>query len=260
MQKRNMDRQIITEAFITNAAKILGDTNDGLKGSEICKYLVNYAVQYNRDIPFTTYPFMKQGSKSAISKKEALQLNLECFSDKELYVIISGLCKLEKFNNNKDVGDLKLKLSKDYHSLAPVGEIEENFIEETSHWLKSYPNAFDLYNNAYQKYKSEDEQLYRNTLDDARLALEKLLKEVLKNKKSIENQQEEIGSFVSERGGTKEFSNMFRKLLKHYSKYQNERVKHDDNIVKTEITFIFELTTVFMRQLVRLNSQRLSLI
>lgn len=91
-------------------------------------------------------------------------------------------------------------------------------------------------------------------MDDARLALELLLKAILDNDKSLENQQGELGKFIVKKGGTKECSNMFWNLLNYYSNYQNNRVKHNENIAKTEITFIFELTTIFMRQLVRLNS------
>ena len=249
-----MNKHIISDAFLCDAAGTLGDTDNGLTGSEICNYLVRYATKYNRDIPFVKYPFKKGDGTSSVNKRTALQSNLKSFSCTEQYIIIRELCNLEKFNNNENVKTLKLKLLKDYKNFAPVVEIEEVFIEETSHWLKEYSNAFRHYNDAYHKYKSEDEQLYRNTLDDARLALEELIREILGNNKSIENQKEEIGKFIEERNGTKEFFNMFWKLLNHYSTYQNNRVKHHENIIENEIAFIFELTTIFMRQLVRLNS------
>lgn len=249
-----MSRKVITDAFICHAAKVLGDTSQGLSGSEICTRSVHYAVQYKKDIPYTTYPFKEKDGKSVPNKRTALQKNLQCFSDKELYIIIRDLCDLDKFKGNENVSELKTKLLTNYSALAPVGEIEEEFIEETSHWLEKYHSAFQHYNEAYRKYKSQDEQLIRNTLDDARLALELLLKEILANDKSLENQQGELGKFIVEKGGTKEFFNMFWQLLNHYSSYQNNKVKHNNNITEVEITFIFELTSVFMRQLVRLNS------
>lgn len=244
----------ITEAFIAEAANVLGDTNYGLSGAEICRYLVSYAAKYNIDIPYAESPFKEKDGTPVSNKRTALQKNLQCFSDKALYIIIRDLCDLDKFKGNKSVSELKTKLLTNYSALAPVGEIEEEFIEETSHWLEKYHSAFQNYNEAYRKYKSQDEQLIRNTLDDARLALELLLKEILANDKSLENQQGELGKFIVEKGGTKEFSNMFWQLLNHYSSYQNNKVKHNNNITEVEITFIFELTSVFMRQLVRLNS------
>jgi hypothetical protein len=244
----------ITVAFITEAANILGDTNNGLTAPEICTYLVPYATKYNIDIPYTTTPLKEKDETPVPNKRTALQKNLQCFPDKELYIIIRDLCELKKFKENKNVSDLKMKLFTNYSALAPVGEIEKEFIEETSHWLNKYHSAFQHYTESYRKYKSKDEQLVRNTLDDARLALELLLKEILGNKKSLENQKSELGEFITQKGGTKEFSNMFYQLLNHYSNYQNKRIKHNKNIAESEITFIFELTTVFMRQLVRLNS------
>lgn len=243
----------ITDAFIAEAAQTLGDTNNGLTGTEIGKYSVSYATKYNIDIPHTT-PFKKKDGTLVSNKRTALQENLQCFSDEELYIIIRDLCELKKFKENKNVSDLKTKLLTNYSDLAPVGEIEEEFIEETSHWLEKYHSAFQHYNESYRKYKSQDEQLVRNTLDDARLALELLLKAILGNEKSLENQKSELGEFIAQKGGTKEFSNMFCQLLNHYSNYQNNRIKHNENIAEAEIIFIFELTTVFMRQLVRINS------
>lgn len=254
MQKKKSMNKKITDAFIAEAARTLGDTNNGLTGSEICRYLVSYATRYHIDIPYTTYPFMEKDGTPVANKRTALQKNLQCFSDEVLYIIIRDLCELEKFKDDQKVLDLKMKLLRDYFALAPVGEIEEEFIEETSHWLEKYHSAFQHYNESYRKYKSQDAQLVRNTLDDARLALELLLKEILGNDKSLENQQKELGKFIVEKGGTKEFSNMFWQLLNHYSSYQNNKVKHNDNITEVEIIFIFELTSVFMRQLVRLNS------
>lgn len=249
-----MDEKKITIAFISEAANVLGDTVLGLSASEICKNLVPYATKYSRDIPYTTSPLKEKDGTPVPNKRTALRLNLQCFSDEELYIVIRDLCSLEKFRDNEQVRKLKTTLFRDYSALAPVCEIEEEFIEETSHWLENYSDAFQNYNEAYRKYKSQDEKLYRNTLDDARLALELLLKAILDNDKSLENQQGELGKFIVKKGGTKDFSNIFYQLLNHYSNYQNNRIKHNENIAEAEITFIFELTTVFMRQLVRLNS------
>lgn len=37
---------MIDNTFITFASNILGDTDSGLSGGEICKYLADYAVKY----------------------------------------------------------------------------------------------------------------------------------------------------------------------------------------------------------------------
>lgn len=245
----------MTDAFITQAAETLGDTDNGLTGSEICKCTAAYAIDYDIEIPFTAPP-LKDKAGQSVNKRTALRENFKCFSDNALYIIIRDLCALEKFKNNDDVQALKLKLFKNYRHLAPpVEDFEPEMVEETSHWLMSnYPEAGKFYHEAFDKYLSKDEKLYRNALDDARFALEVLLKQVLDNGKSLENQLQEIGKFVNQKRASKEFTNMFQKLIEYYSKYQNKRVKHDEGIIESELAFILELTTVFMRQFVRLNS------
>lgn len=244
----------MTDVFITQAAEILGDTDNGLTGSEICKRTAAYAVDYDIEIPFTAPP-LKDKAGQSVNKRTALRENFKCFSDNALYIIIRDLCALEKFKNNDAVQELKSILFRDYRHLAPVEDIEPELVEETSHWLMSnYPEAGKFYHEAFEKYLSKDEKLYRNALDDARFALEVLLKQVLDNGKSLENQLQEIGKFVNQKRASKEFTNMFQKLIEYYSKYQNKRVKHDEGIIESELAFILELTTVFMRQFVRLNS------
>ncbi len=41
------------------------------------------------------------------------------------------------------------------------------------------------------------------------------------------------------------------KLLDYYSKYQNSYVKHDSAVNASEMDFVFEITSAFMKQLVR---------
>jgi len=93
----------------------------------------------------------------------------------------------------------------------------------------------------------------RNLLDDLRLSLELLLKGIFKNSKSLENQIELLGEYLKEKGGSKELTNMFVKLVDYYSKYQNTYVKHDDAVIEEEIEFIFEITSSFMKHIVRLS-------
>jgi hypothetical protein len=92
-----------------------------------------------------------------------------------------------------------------------------------------------------------------NVLDDMRLSLELLLKAVLGNEKSLENQIPQLGGFIKEKGGSSELANMFQKLVDYYAKYQNSYVKHDDAVIEEEVEFVIELTSSFMKHLVRLS-------
>lgn len=118
-------------------------------------------------------------------------------------------------------------------------------IKEMQEWLANYPASQKIYNNAIDKYKQRIYQ--RNVLDDMRLSLETFLKEILKNQKSLENQLSEVGKFQKEKGLSPEFISMFNRLLDYYAKYQNNYVKHNDAVKYSEIDFVINLTTLFMK-------------
>lgn len=110
--------------------------------------------------------------------------------------------------------------------------------------LDNCPKAKKLFNQAIEKRNMGCYE--RNTLDDMRLSLELFLKQKLGNNQSLENQIKHIGQYQKEKGRSAEFTNMFRSLLDYYSKYQNEHVKHDDNINQGEVDFVIKLTSDFI--------------
>jgi hypothetical protein len=119
-------------------------------------------------------------------------------------------------------------------------------IEKTKHWLDQYPNSLKLYSHAIEKY--ENAKYPRNLLDDLRVSLETLIKELLKNQSSLENQVMHIGKYIKSKGGSKELTNMFTKLINYYASYQNHYVKHSStgSIKEEEVEFIIELQ--YLRQ------------
>lgn len=95
----------------------------------------------------------------------------------------------------------------------------------------------------------------RNLLDDLRLSLETLVKGILKNGRSLENQKAELGDFLKQRETSQELRQMFVTLLSYYCTYQNSYVKHNDNVNEEEIEIMFEMTSCFLKHLVRLNAK-----
>lgn len=243
---------MIPNTFIETAGNILGDTQDGLSGSEISSLLSAYAYDFEVEIPFSTYPFPNDGSVP--NKRFALKKNIEAFSPEQQFKIIKEICELEKFKTNSRVKDLKLKLITRFgHLNNEMDKVNEILIEETRHWLWSFNDSLQVYESALEKFNNGIFE--RNLLDDLRLSLEILLKNIFSNKKSLENQVELIGTFIQEHNGSKELSNMFVKLVEYFTKYQNTFVKHDDNVIEEEIEFIFELTSSFMKHFIRINQQ-----
>ncbi len=244
-----MFEEKIPAHFVQYAADMLGDTDDGLSGPNIVKATSAYAVEYNVDIPHPSYPF------GYLNKRTALYENLMAFSGPQQYRIIKELC--EHCSPNKERKELKVRLVTRYAHLTPESEsseINETLIEETRHWLDGYPEALALYNDALAKY--EGQVFHRNLLDDLRLALEKLLRAIFVNNKSLEKQINFFGSYIKERGGSTELANMFVKLVDYYATYHNSYIKHDDAVIEEEIEFIFEITSSFMKHLIRLDAEK----
>ncbi|HHF5091248.1 TPA: hypothetical protein ACPO6A_000274 [Haemophilus influenzae] len=245
---------MINNEYLSYAARILADTNEGLSGSEICKFCTQYAVEYEKSIPYTRQPF-KQGT-SNINKAQALEANLTCFEPEQQFVIIRDLCDLEKFSNNEQVNELKVILTRDYYHLAPQ-EIAEQILEtvnQVRNWLDDYPEAKVNYESALEKKNCN---IYgRNLLDDLRSSFESLVKDILQSRKSLENLKSELGKFLDERNINVEVRNFYMAtVFDFFTKYQNENVKHNINFKDIEIDFIFNQTTVLMQFLIVLHKQ-----
>lgn len=239
---------MIPEVFLRFATDILGATEGGLTGGEIISYSTDYAVQYEVDIPFHEAPFV-----DVPNKRTALKENIKVFPPEAQFSIMRDLCDLPKFQDNRAAKDLKIKLISRYGALAKgdANAINESLIEETKHWLAEFSVPLDPYNAALEKWANNIHQ--RNLLDDIRLALELLLKGILDNEKSMENQQGPLGQFIAARNGSKEMNNMFLKLVEYFGKYQNTYIKHNDNVNENEIEIIIEIASSFMKFLIKIK-------
>ena len=242
----------IPTAFISFAATEL--TNNGLTGRKLVEITSAYAVDFNVDIPHARYPF------NVANKRTALLDNLLCFDPKQQYQIIRELCdRLNPDGANKQLVILKIKLFSEFGEFADQDnetDIHRTQVLETRHWLGNYPQVKKLFEESLLKH---DQGVFqRNTLDDLRLALELLVRQIFGNNKTIENQISQIGRFVRDKGGSPQLANMFEKMVDYYSKYQNTYIKHDDAVITAEIEFVFELTSSFMKHFLRLNDNGVS--
>ena len=138
-------------------------------------------------------------------------------------------------------------------------EIVGNSKVISEHWLKEYSQVYEIYNEAMVKYNNNI--FDRNLLDDLRLSLELLLKVILKNEKSLENQNNELSKFLNKKQNTQIFINFFNTILNAYTTYQNNIVKHIRNfenlnkIEKEELDFFVELTNNIMKFLIENNKK-----
>ena len=163
----------INNVFLTYASDILAETNSGLTSTEIGKYFSAKSLDYNIDIPFHKPPFL-----DVPNKRTAFLENLKRFNSDQQFGIISEL--IERMIHLESVKDLKNKLYSQYPEYIPEGQhiLASEIVKETQHWLSAYKKSFELYNSALDKLNNRIYQ--RNLIDDLRLSLELLLKELLK--------------------------------------------------------------------------------
>lgn len=239
--------------FLSRASDLLADTNSGLTGPQIVQAINAYSDQWGVRVPHPSYPF------DAANKRTALLDSLKVFSPPQQFQILEELCEHHSFAMNSPTRDTRRKLKAEL--FTRFGELRANkeareldipLIDETRHWLHEHPKALALLEQAKLKYDAKVFQ--RSLIDDLRLGLALLLKSVLGNSKALENQFPLIGAKLKERSVSPQFTNMFLKLIEYYCKYQNDYVKHDDNLPEEEVEFIFELTASFMKHIVRVAS------
>lgn len=236
--------------FLSKAADTLADTNSGLSGTQIVRVINGYGDRWGVKVPHPNYPW------EAPNKRTALYDSLRVFSASQQFTIIEELCQHHFFAvgapSTKDRERLRIELFSRFggvRSNQESRELDNSLIDEARHWLSNHQKSLDLLNQAKIKYDAKIFQ--RSLIDDLRLSLEILLKEILDNSKSLENQLSIIGDRLKKNGSSSQFVNMFQKLLDLYCKYQNDYIKHDDKVQEEEIEFIFEITASFMKHIVR---------
>lgn len=142
-------------------------------------------------------------------------------------------------------------------TIYPNGDplLDQEVVNYSLSKLEEYPNSAKYFEKALRIYQSSDEDNYRELLDNLRFSLEQFLKEVLKNKKSLENQNSFILPWLKDRGIHKQTVNLYNTLLNQYCSYQNDAVKHNENFSVDEIEFMIYLTGNFMRLILTLSSK-----
>lgn len=133
--------------------------------------------------------------------------------------------------------------------------LDRGIIDCTLSGLEDYPEAAKPFEKALGIYLRGERNEYRNLLDNLRFALEQLLKKILSNQKSLENQKSPLGSWLKKKGLHSQVTNLYQTLLKEYQNYQNDAVKHNENYSFDEVEFIIYLTGNFMRLLIQLANQ-----
>jgi len=219
--------------------------------SEIDEYqiLMSFEV-FNRNF-FNNYkykqPIKINGKIIPYNDITQVRITTTYYNDNEL-ILFAEKNGIKWNKNDKDTIHFiqNTKDETDKYQPIPI-EVELTNINETTELLKKFPKPYELYCEATRKVN--DRSMYRNSLDDLRLAIELLLKKILNNNKSLENQKSELGKFLKDKKITIEIRSTFITILDYYTKCHNHNVKHDNTVEETDIKLMFNLSTEFIRYL-----------
>lgn len=115
--------------FLSYACSEIADTDNGIGGRQIVKLSNSYAIEYNRKIPYSVYPF----PKGTPNKRTALYENLKAFEANEQYRIIKELCEQTEFSSNPNASkvlELLYTRCKEYADKAVVPHIDLPEVKE----------------------------------------------------------------------------------------------------------------------------------
>ena len=116
-----------------------------------------------------------------------------------------------------------------------------------------------LENNSLEKkllksaIKSYNDFRFRHAFDDYRLCIEYYARKVLKSNKTLENLRKELLKEMQEKGFSANLRNCMSSIIDYFCKYQNENVKHHDNISLIDTMCIFTWGNMLLEQLILLN-------
>ena len=101
--------------------------------------------------------------------------------------------------------------------------------------------------------KSFEDLRFRHAFDDYRLCLEYYLREILGNSKTLENQIQELREKMKDYGFSVQLRNTLEKGIDYFCKYQNDNVKHHNNISLIDTMTIFSWGNMILEQMLVLN-------
>ncbi|MER2226338.1 MAG: hypothetical protein ABS916_04710 [Carnobacterium sp.] len=155
------------------------------------------------------------------------------------------------FNFLKELNDIKPESYFNIYSriieLYPE-ELSKNNIKQVFKRFENYPNVIKAWEQANFLLETKH---FREAVDNSRLAIELFFKELFKNKKSLENQKNEIGDFLKKQ--PKEFRDLTISHIRSYEVLQNSQFKHNSpsGIEEIEVRYILNTTYLIMDYLER---------
>lgn len=174
------------------------------------------------------------------------------FKDEEINSFIIRIAEVLKISN----ANVMVCKNGNNYELYPMDTefLSGALIVDVLSWLDEFEQSKKSFAKAIRTKRTESN--YRGIIDELRLSIELLFKQLFKNEKSLENQTENIGRYFKENNISIEISNMYIKLMDLYTKFNNNNAKHNDNIKEIEIDYMIYLTGNFIRLIVLIEKSK----
>lgn len=222
--------------FCSNIEIILGLPNsnnswDNFNNTKLYKIINSFDLEHTED--YNTFMYFLESALNHSYYMESVDTKLLVCRIAEALKLSNANVIICKNANNYELYPIDVEF------------LSEKLVIDVLSWLDEYPNTKKSFSKALKIKKSPDK--YRNIIDELRLSIEFLFKQLFNNSKSLENQKSNIGDYLKENNISVEISNMYIKLLDLYATYNNNTAKHNDNVNEIEIDYIIYLTGSFIR-------------
>ncbi len=134
--------------------------------------------------------------------------------------------------------------------------LDEEIILPSLEWLARYPSVKKIFMKALLGYLAFDntDEAARTIYDDLRSSFELLLKNILNNNKTLENNAKELKDWMTARDVHPSIIKTYTTILAKYEDYMND-VKHVRRYNSKELEFMFYQTSLFIFLISRLSEE-----
>lgn len=240
----NFSNEDFLDDYCCEVSMILGIDNSSnsfnkFELKDLYKYLLK--LDLNKDADFNTFLWYLE-----------ITLNYDFDIYIEQLVLVNKISEALKLSN----ANIKILKNGDNYELYPirVDFLDETLIFDNLVWLNKYEVAKEHFSNAIKM--EQKEKNYRNIVDELRFSLENFFQQIFNNKKTLENQKNNIGVYLKTNGISTNISNMYIKLFDLYTTYNNDNAKHGDNIKNQEIDYLIYLTGNFIRLIIQIEESK----
>ena len=181
------------------------------------------------------------------------------------YPIHSSIINMDKFAlkiaellriSNADVKVIVDDLG---YSIYPsrIDFLDGKLVFDSLSWLDKYSKVKEHFSKAVKMEKKQTN--FRTIIDELRLSLELLFKELFLNDKSLENQKNELGKYLENNNISVEIRNVYIKMFDFYTTYNNEHAKHNSSVNCNEVNYLIYLTGTFIFLIIEIETNKKTL-